>query len=424
MIILKDKTKSICPICFNEIDAKVIELDKNVFLLKECPEHGQFRVLIEKDAAFYKRLMNKGPLIEKMPLFNVVVAVTHECNLHCNVCYLPQRDGHDLTFEELKKIILDFEGKEIVLSGGEPTMREDLPAVIEFIVKNGKNAILVTNGLRLTDIIYVKRLKNAGVTRVYVSFNAFNDDSYKEINGEDLLKSKLKILKNLKKENVPTLISVMIVKGVNEKDLDRIYRYCIRNLSFVKQLRIRSSVHIGRYTEASCIYLSEMVKMVSKIIGINVDAIISHSIELESSMSDFGNRLTGHKPCHIEIDLFSLLMKEVGINAINNSISKKILAIFRLLPRLGIINIFKMIKRKLKGEKRLLDFGIGITTFPDKYRIDLGEMELCHTGHLIRSDKTILPFCHAIILNEKDNNDLPPKKWTQRRVGGSITASS
>jgi len=403
MIVLKDKIKSICHICFKEIDAKVVELDNNIFLLKECSKHGQFRVLLEKDSIFYKKLMNKPSSVEKIPFFNVVVPVTHECNLNCNICYLPQRDGHLFTFEEIKKIILDFEGKEIVLSGGEPTMREDLPEIIEFIVKNGKNAILVTNGLRLTDINYVRRLKSAGVTRVYFSFNTFNNDNYKKINGENLLKSKLKALKNLKKEKVPTLISVMIVKDINDKELRRIYWYCLRNLSFVKQLRIKSSVPVGKYTESRCIYLSEMVKMISKIIGVSEDVIINHSIELESKMSKFGSRLTAHKPCHIEIDLFSLLMKEIGINHTYNPISKKMLAIFKLLPRLGLINIFKMVIRKLMGKKKLLDFGIGITTFPDKYRIDLSEMVLCHTGHLLRDGKTILPFCTALILNEKNN---------------------
>ncbi len=62
--ILKEKTKSLCPICFEEIDGEVVELDGRVYLKKNCAVHGKFDVLIEKDASLYKALMNESSPLE------------------------------------------------------------------------------------------------------------------------------------------------------------------------------------------------------------------------------------------------------------------------------------------------------------------------------------------------------------------------
>jgi len=62
MFILKEQTKSLCPTCFQEILAQVYEEGGKVYMKKNCPQHGDFVFVIEKDAYLYKKLMNNDML--------------------------------------------------------------------------------------------------------------------------------------------------------------------------------------------------------------------------------------------------------------------------------------------------------------------------------------------------------------------------
>ncbi len=107
MEVLKENTKSICPICYTEINARIVTKNEGVYLIKECPKDGGFDILIEKDVEFYKKLMNKEFLEQKNPFVNLTISLTHLCNLSCNGCYLPKRENYSFPLEDMKKII-DF----------------------------------------------------------------------------------------------------------------------------------------------------------------------------------------------------------------------------------------------------------------------------------------------------------------------------
>ena len=53
-----DLTTSLCSQCLNQIDAKVIFQNNNVYLLKTCTEHGSEKALIATDIEFYKKCRN------------------------------------------------------------------------------------------------------------------------------------------------------------------------------------------------------------------------------------------------------------------------------------------------------------------------------------------------------------------------------
>ena len=120
MSILKENTKSICPVCFQELAASVIEENGQVYLVKRCVEHGEFKVLIEKDPSFYKRFMNKDSLGHQAPFANLAISVTHLCDFNCNICYLPERDNYAASFEQVKRAGSGFTGTFIWLTGVEP----------------------------------------------------------------------------------------------------------------------------------------------------------------------------------------------------------------------------------------------------------------------------------------------------------------
>ena len=108
---LMGETESLCPECLSRIPARRIAEDGNVYLEKDCPEHGKYKVLIwRRDANHYLdwgRYSQKavGPLKSltdidkgcpydcglcpdhKANACTMVMEVTHRCNLHCPVCF-------------------------------------------------------------------------------------------------------------------------------------------------------------------------------------------------------------------------------------------------------------------------------------------------------------------------------------------------
>ena len=49
-------TRSLCPGCLKPIEAEMVTEANNVIMVKNCPEHGQFRELIASDVAFFEKM--------------------------------------------------------------------------------------------------------------------------------------------------------------------------------------------------------------------------------------------------------------------------------------------------------------------------------------------------------------------------------
>ncbi len=110
MKVLK-RTRSLCNVCLSEIPAEIIEKNNKVYIKKYCNQHGKFTVLLEKDAYFYKRVIHKTYPEKRTHFKNVMIPVTHECNLNCKFCYLPKRVCKEITSEEIKSFIVSLDDK-------------------------------------------------------------------------------------------------------------------------------------------------------------------------------------------------------------------------------------------------------------------------------------------------------------------------
>lgn len=93
--------------------------------------------------------------VDKKPV--VVWNMTRRCNLKCVHCYAQAKGenykGNELSTEEGKRLIDDlarFGSPVILFSGGEPLLREDLPELIDYAVKQGMRAVISTNGTLIT----------------------------------------------------------------------------------------------------------------------------------------------------------------------------------------------------------------------------------------------------------------------------------
>ena len=67
---------------------------------------------------------------------DVVIDVTHRCNMTCKNCYIPNRDIPDMNMERMLAAISKFPKKTMIrIIGAEPTMRKDLFEMISRIKK-------------------------------------------------------------------------------------------------------------------------------------------------------------------------------------------------------------------------------------------------------------------------------------------------
>ena len=112
--------------------------------------------------------------------YRMDLAITYRCNNDCAHCY----NGRDRNFPELdtgqwKKILdnlWELGVPHIVFTGGEATLRNDLPELIAHAESNGQITGLNTNARRLSDENYVKKLVEAGLDHVQITVESVDDE--------------------------------------------------------------------------------------------------------------------------------------------------------------------------------------------------------------------------------------------------------
>ena len=103
---------------------------------------------------------------QKKPLM-AMVEVTNRCNMQCPVCFAnANHHNSDLPIPKIRQNLeqlLELTGSPIPIqiSGGEPTVRDDLPQIISLTKKLGyRHVELITNGIKISNSSkYLKELK-------------------------------------------------------------------------------------------------------------------------------------------------------------------------------------------------------------------------------------------------------------------------
>jgi radical SAM protein with 4Fe4S-binding SPASM domain len=105
--------------------------------------------------------------------YRMDLAVTYRCNNDCAHCYnARERDFPELTTQAWKGILdrlWELGVPHVVFTGGEATLRHDLPDLIAHAEANGQITGLNTNARRLADEKYVRQLVDAGLDHVQIT---------------------------------------------------------------------------------------------------------------------------------------------------------------------------------------------------------------------------------------------------------------
>jgi len=211
--------------------------------------------------------------------YSVIADVTHRCNMECANCYIPNRDIPDMDIAKLEACISKFPNRtEVRLIGAEPTVRKDLPEIIKMIRRVGHRPMLNTNGLKLANEDYVRRLFASGLRTLSISMNGADlDHLYLKTDNMMCAKRKVKALENCVNMNMFVNINCLIMKGVNESSIPRLIDLC-KTFNKKVVIRFRNIGQIGRYTlEKDENYsFNDLINIVSAASGMPVEEINKH----------------------------------------------------------------------------------------------------------------------------------------------------
>jgi radical SAM protein with 4Fe4S-binding SPASM domain len=117
--------------------------------------------------------------------YRMDLAVTYRCNNDCAHCYnARERNFPELTTDQWFKIMDQLWAlgvPHIIFTGGEATLRNDLPALIQHAENNGQITGLNTNARRLSDEKYVQALVDAGLDHVQVTVESCDENIHDEM---------------------------------------------------------------------------------------------------------------------------------------------------------------------------------------------------------------------------------------------------
>ena len=275
------QTESLCPECLKVIAASIYEDAGKVYIRKECPEHGEFTDLYWGDYEEYRRaerynhlgtkLNNPRTEVDKACPYDcgicpehkshtvlAIVDVTNRCNLRCPICFAHAGAAgylYEPTKEQIRGMLKNLMANDPVaptalqFSGGEPTVREDLPELVEMAKEMGFSHIEVnSNGIRIAESVdYCRTLKQAGVSTVYLQFDCVTAEPYIVARGNNLLPIKLQALDNLKRAGFRSVVLVpVLVGGVNEDQVGDIIRFAIEHRDIVRCVNFQPVSITGR----------------------------------------------------------------------------------------------------------------------------------------------------------------------------------
>lgn len=269
--VIEEYTRTVCPHCFYQRqrrstdpdvfkDGMLVSHGGKVWLRRFCAEHGETESLYEEDLELWRcrggwstptsrivpdREGNFGgfpdgyrhglPASHGQHTCILLLNITDRCNYGCVTCFASARPpGTPVPPEEKPTIddilltvntVIKREGGKLgvlMLSGGEPTVRNDLEEVMEALFPlNITRIMLNTNGRRIVrdDRFLAFLQKHRQRIEVYLQFDGVKPDTYRALRAEDVSQEKLQALKRLNDAGIFTTLVTTVHRGINEDEV-------------------------------------------------------------------------------------------------------------------------------------------------------------------------------------------------------------
>lgn len=155
-----------------------------------------------------------------------------QCNQKCTFCYAAgqcKSQTKELSTDDWKKVIevlYKANVPMVTFTGGEPTMREDIAALVAYAEKMVTR--LNTNGIKLT-VDLVDRLKKAGLDSLQITLYSHNEEIHNSLVGCEHFKDTVEGIKNAVSAGLDVSVNTPLCK----KNEDY-----IKTLEFIKSLGV------------------------------------------------------------------------------------------------------------------------------------------------------------------------------------------
>ncbi len=452
---LLQKTQSLCPVCLRTLDAYYVAYDtqkeRHVYFEKNCPQHGHFSVPAwiakpnvpsfeqwcqgaksglktgEKSGQTANVLASDSTCPHSCGLCAehvnrsccVLLEVTKNCNMSCPICYAGaslHKQNDDLTLTEIDNrltwLMQNAGVVNIQISGGEPTTREDLTQIISLVHAKGFDFVqLNSNGLRLgcahSGEQYAHTLKAAGLNLVYLQWDGMDSHTYTSLRGADYVASKERALNNCLKAQLPVLLVVTLVRGVNDHLLGDILHKALSQGPLVRGIHIQPVASFGRYpweqAAAPRLTLPEVLHALESQSKSMLKAEHFHPPQSEHALCSFSavydrNAEYGLVPVHADGGACCKTAESHRENYGESQLAPAIVAREFVAKHWAGENTFQPqgvqddFDRFLKKNTFQQRFTVSCMAFQDSYSVDLARLRACHI-HIAESDARLMPFC-------------------------------
>lgn len=411
-----------------------------------------------------KKFANPGTSVDKLLLngefFLQKVKEVKKINKHYRWVYDISVEGNETFFAGVGPILLHN-------SGGEPTLRDDLPELVKLGKELGFLYIMLdTNGIRIAnDRKYLKQLKDNGVNALYLQFDGLDDNVYRKIRNTPLLNTKIRAIENCRKIGISVVLVVTLMKGINDSQIGGIIKFAIKNRDAITCVNFQPISFSGNASDLEVkenrITSYDFINLVEKQTNGKIKAKYFYPAPSTTPISKFieaklnqpctslschpccglGTYVVIHKngdftPINelIEVDnLFKDLDKSAHEIMNEGHISKKLgISILktkaRLLSRVMknihdskrrdlILNVLKNGTFEAAASWHKNALMIGCMHFMDPWNFDVERVERC-TIHYTTPDGRIIPFCsyNNFHRQEVENSfSVPLEEWQKMR---------
>lgn len=467
-------TKSVCPVCLKVIEAQVLPEGGRVMMRKSCPEHGEFEDVYWSSSDVYDKFMSferhgphlKNPRTEtklgcpydcglcpehETPTVLANIDITNRCNLRCPICFAnAAQSGYvfEPTMDEIRSMMENLRSNKpfpcpaIQFSGGEPTVREELPEIIRMAREVGFPQVQVaSNGVKLAkDPSYAAELKAAGLSTVYLQFDGVKERPYLIARGYNALPQKIQAVENCEKAHLGIVLVPTLVRNVNDDQLGGMIDFAIKHIQVVRALNIQPESFCGRTDledlASQRITIPDALQRIEEQTGGDIGVDDFYPVPFVAPISDFVSawshqyqvEFTCHPACgaatyvfvsdgqripitrFVDVEAFFEYLKENSdyLNEHPGRLSKSKVFV-RMTRKFGsfvdeerkppelklrslMLSILGSGSYSALGDFHSKTLMIGLMHFMDPYNLDLERVSKCAIHYAI-PDGRIIPFC-------------------------------
>ncbi|PUA33676.1 MAG: radical SAM protein [Zestosphaera tikiterensis] len=507
-------TQSICPYCYALLPAVIVERDGKLYIRKVCPEHGEIEEIYQGSSEFAKRIEKwfvegRGPrhvyteLTAPCPyscglcplhknhtaLANLVL--TNRCDLSCWYCFFyAEKSGfvYEPSIEQIefmvKQLLKQGVTPAIQLTGGEPTLREDLVDIVKLLRGLGVRHIqLNTHAIAFARLYLTKgeeeavklakSIREAGVNTIYMSFDGVSPKANPKNHWEIPF-----IFETFRKGGVTSVVLVpTVIKGVNTHELGDIIKFAALNMDIVRSVNFQPVSLTGMIKKAEReklrVTIYDTIKMIEEQTSGQITVNDWFPVPTSTSVSEFIESLSGkfkfemanHPECGVGtyvyvkkvdssvefipitkmidvegfLDYLSEKAKELRSGGAKFVIGSKILLsmitkyikwsevpsdVKKILPKL-LFEIFTKQSYESLGEWHYKFMFLGMMHFMDLYNYDVERVMRCNV-HYLMPDGRVVPFCTFNVLSDVYRDYVQKKymltldEWVKLKGEGSV----